>query len=415
MRLKYLVSVNRETLSEDTDPDTELNYVDIGSVGQGVLVNGPRRIAFGTSPSRARRIAHPGDVLISTVRTYLRAVWQVPMTSTPLVASTGFAVLTPGPSIDARYLGWLVQSDPVISEIAAKSVGVSYPAVNPRDIADLDVPVPSIERQVAIAAYLERELAEMGEATGQLEYIRELLDARRHLVLRRYVSGSNLEGDRRSGPMWLDSVPSDWNVVKLTYVAKLGSGHTPSRSKPAWWEDCTIPWITTGEVAQMRGDRIERIFETREMISLAGLENSAAVIHPAGTVVLCRTASAGYSAIMGLDMATSQDFATWTCGPELLPEYLLFCLRAMRSDLLGRLAMGSTHKTIYMPDIEAIKIPLPPLQVQAEVVEAVRSSLREIDNLWDYIDETLELLAERRQVLITEAVTGNLDVEGGAA
>lgn len=165
----------------------------------------------------------------------------------------------------------------------------------------------------------------------------------------------------------------------------------------------------------MRGDRIERIFETREMISLAGLENSAAVIHPAGTVVLCRTASAGYSAIMGLDMATSQDFATWTCGPELLPEYLLFCLRAMRSDLLGRLAMGSTHKTIYMPDIEAIKIPLPPLQVQAEVVEAVRSSLREIDNLWDYIDETLELLAERRQVLITEAVTGNLDVEGGAA
>ena len=73
--------------------------------------------------------------------------------------------------------------------------------------------------------------------------------------------------------------------------------------------------------------------ETRECISEIGLENSAAEIHPKGTVVLCRTAaSAGYSAVMGKDMATSQDFVTWTCGPELDPFYLLWCLRVMRSD-----------------------------------------------------------------------------------
>ena len=107
----------------------------------------------------------------------------------------------------------------------------------------------------------------------------------------------------------------------------------------------------------MRSDRIEVIKETRERVSELGVANSSAEIHPAGTVVLCRTASAGYSAIMGTNMATSQDFATWTCDPLLRPRFLLLCLRVMRQDLLGRLAMGSTHKTIYMPDIEALRIP----------------------------------------------------------
>ena len=85
------------------------------------------------------------------------------------------------------------------------------------------------------------------------------------------------------------------------------------------------------------------------------MANSSAELHPKGSVVLCRTASAGYSAVMGKDMATSQDFVAWRCGPQLDPFYLLWCLRAMRSDLLGRLAMGSTHKTIYVPDLQALE------------------------------------------------------------
>ncbi len=73
----------------------------------------------------------------------------------------------------------------------------------------------------------------------------------------------------------------------------------------------------------------------------------------------------------GGEMATSQDFATWTRGPLLRPRFLLLCLRAMREDLLGRLAMGSTHKTIFMPDIQSLRIPLPPVDEQDEIVEAV--------------------------------------------
>ncbi len=114
-------------------------------------------------------------------------------------------------------------------------------------------------------------------------------------------------------------------------------------------------------------------------------------------------------------MATSQDFVTWTCGPLLEPRYLLLCLRAMRADLLDRLARGSTHKTIYMPDVESIRIPLPPLVEQREMVEGTWRRLKPIDHAVDLHNRQITLLHEHRQVLVTAAVTGEFAVPGTAA
>ncbi len=165
----------------------------------------------------------------------------------------------------------------------------------------------------------------------------------------------------------------------------------------------------------MRDDRIEYLTETREMISEPGIANSSATVHPAGTVVLSRTASAGFSAIMGADMATSQDFVTWSCVPLLEPRFLLLCLRAMRPDLLNRLAQGSTHKTIYMPDIRSIRIPLPPVDEQREIVRETWKRLQPLDEAVDGLNRQVALVQEHRQALITAAVTGELDVPRVAA
>jgi type I restriction enzyme, S subunit len=70
--LKHLVTINRESLDETTDPDFAFRYIDIGSVGRGVLLDEPELLSFGQAPSRARRVVRAGDTLISTVRTYLR-------------------------------------------------------------------------------------------------------------------------------------------------------------------------------------------------------------------------------------------------------------------------------------------------------------------------------------------------------
>jgi type I restriction enzyme S subunit len=182
--------------------------------------------------------------------------------------------------------------------------------------------------------------------------------------------------------------------VQIRKVARLGTGHTPSRSVDAYWEpsDCTIPWLTLADVWQLRDGSISVIHDTKEKISPLGLANSAAVRHPAGTVAFSRTASVGFSCILGVDMATSQDFVTWTCGPKLAPRFLLWVLRGERDDILRR-TQGSTHKTIYMPDIEQLTIPLPPLEAQGRIVGYLDRETARID---DVIDKKTRLAAMLR-------------------
>jgi type I restriction enzyme S subunit len=148
---------------------------------------------------------------------------------------------------------------------------------------------------------------------------------------------------------------------------------------------------------------------------------------PEGTVILSRTASVGYSGVLGREMATSQDFVCWVCGPKLDPMYLLFGLRAMRREF-GRLLTGSTHKTIYMPDAYDFQIPLPPLPEQEELVSFIKRKVDEIDALLHKytggvvvkeVDKggqrgLVSLLLELRRNLTFEVVTGKVDVRSDA-
>lgn len=200
--------------------------------------------------------------------------------------------------------------------------------------------------------------------------------------------------------------------VQIRKVARLGTGHTPSRSVEAYWEpaECTIPWLTLADVWQLRDGSVSVVQETREKISPLGLANSAAVRHPAGTVAFSRTASVGFSCILGVDMATSQDFVTWTCGPKLDPRYLLWVLRAERDDILRR-TQGSTHKTIYMPDIEQLTIPLPALDEQRRIVEYLDRETVRIDEIVTKRLRLTHLLDERASAAVaTGLVSPEFDV-----
>ena len=169
-------------------------------------------------------------------------------------------------------------------------------------LAAMPVVFPPLDEQRRIADFLDAQTAQIDRLATVQGQARTVLRERRLANVFAAVTGSSGTDRRPSQLAWADSLPSAWRSVKLGRFAKMGSGHTPSRLHPEWWVDCTIPWITTGEVSQVRDDRLEILTATRERISEIGMANSAAELHPKGTVVLCRTASAGYSAIMGEDM-----------------------------------------------------------------------------------------------------------------
>jgi type I restriction enzyme S subunit len=107
-------------------------------------------------------------------------------------------------------------------------------------------------------------------------------------------------------------------------------------------------------------------------------------------------------------MATTQDFANWICGPRLRPEYLLYALRAMEAEF-RRMTMGSTHQTIYMPDIRRLSIPVPSLDEQERIVGFLRAKLPRVDTHIAKKERLIELLQEKRQALITQAVMKGLN------
>lgn len=213
-----------------------------------------------------------------------------------------------------------------------------------------------------------------------------------------------------SGVEWLGQVPAHWEVIPMRSVARLESGHTPSRQHPEWWIDCSVPWFTLADVWQIRELGTEIITETSEKISEVGLANSSARLLPAGTVMLSRTASVGYAAIMGVPMATTQDFANWVCGHSLLPKFLLQFFRAMKPEF-ERMKMGSTHNTIYMPDLRAFRCALPSVKEQSDIVAFLNKEIAKIDTLVAEQERLIELLQEKQQSVISNAVTRGLNPE----
>ena len=129
--LKYACEYNKETLSDCTDPTYTFDYIDISSVSLDDGIRSVERMSFKNAPSRARRVIKTGDVIMSTVRTYLKAIAVVPEHEFPMVASTGFLVARAKPDvISSSYLGYVLKSECFVSAIEMESVGVSYPALN---------------------------------------------------------------------------------------------------------------------------------------------------------------------------------------------------------------------------------------------------------------------------------------------
>lgn len=158
-------------------------------------------------------------------------------------------------------------------------------------------------------------------------------------------------------------LPGGWSWVRLTDVARLESGHTPSRRVPSYW-DGRIPWIG---VRDATGNHGRRITQTLQSVTQAGIDNSSARVLPANTICLSRTASVGYVVAMGVPMATSQDFVNWVCSEALHWRFLMYVLLAEREALL-RYAHGTTHQTIYFPEVKAFWVAMPRRAEQDAIV-----------------------------------------------
>jgi len=175
--------INAELLDEKTHPNARFQYIDISSVEGPGLLTAPRQIVFQTAPSRARRVVRAGDILVSTVRPYLRAFAKVEFKIESLIASTGFAVLSARPCVNREFLYQYILSDPFVKYLEERMTGSNYPAVNASDVSLCPIPLPLKAEQDKIADILSSTDAAIVRQTTEKTHLESMKSALMQVLL----------------------------------------------------------------------------------------------------------------------------------------------------------------------------------------------------------------------------------------
>ena len=184
-KMKFICTVNDEVLPESSG-DFKIKYIEIGDVDFNNGIMGSSEYSFKEAPSRARRITRKGDVIISTVRTYLKAIAKIEEDG--YIVSTGFAVLR-GHNIMSDFLAYSLMTDSFVMRVLANSVGVSYPAITAADLMNLEIAIPPIKTQGEIIYYLQKNTKDINSAIKTAEKQIVLLQERKQIIINDVVTG----------------------------------------------------------------------------------------------------------------------------------------------------------------------------------------------------------------------------------
>lgn len=412
-RIKAMASLNDDALPETTPSDFELSYVDIGSVSLGTGIERTEEFVFSAAPSRARRLVRDGDVIVSTVRTYLKAIAPIVYPPENLVVSTGFTVVRPGPALDSGYAKYALQSQQFVDQVISRSTGVSYPAINASDLARIELPAPPKNEQFTIAAFLDHETGKIDALIAEQEKLLTLLAEKRQATISHAVTrGLNPNAPMKdSGVPWLGEVPAHWACGGLTrFIGPVVDyrGRTPTKV------DEGVFLVTARNVREGRidYDASEEFVDPSSAASL--LARGAPEI---GDLLFTMEAPLGQVALIDrTDIALAQRIVKFRGQTDVMRNaYLLYWIMGSTCQArLETLATGSTALGIKASKLGMIECLAPPLEEQDQIVSFIKATTAQIDSLKAHAQRGIELLKERRSALIAAAVTGKIDVRQAA-
>ncbi len=384
--LKRTCSLNPDVLPESTDPELEFDYVDIGNVSLESGVTDRVHMTFASAPSRARKLVRSDDIIVSTVRTYLKAVACIGEDAEHLVVSTGFAVLRAKPESEPRFLYSVVQSHPFVEGIVAASSGVSYPAINPSTLGDLSVPLPDLPTQKAIADFLDRETARIDQLIEKKQRMVEVLGEKRQVVISRAVT-KGLDPDvpmKDSGAEWLGENPVHWDITRLKRLAAMQAGTS----------------ITSDDIESEGDYPVFGGNGVRGFTSSYTHDGEFPLIGRQGALCGCVNFATG-------QFWASEHAVVCTPNAKVCSRWLAQLLQAMS---LNRYSQSAAQPGLSVEAIGLIAAPKLSYAEQRGIVAFLDRETANIDALVAKVGATRDRLREFRSALITAAVTGQINV-----
>ncbi|MCO7557789.1 restriction endonuclease subunit S [Metapseudomonas otitidis] len=209
-----------------------------------------------------------------------------------------------------------------------------------------------------------------------------------------------------SGVEWLGAVPTYWESWKISHAfGELGSGTTPPTTEAEWYDNGTVPWVTTGEL------RESVIWETKKLLAPTALSAFSALrLHPAGSLVIAMYgATIGRLGILGVDAATNQACCLLARPNKLHIKFTFYWLLVFKQSIIDLYASGGGQPNINQEIIANLKIPAPGVLEQTQIARFLDHETARIDALIEEQRRLIELLKEKRQAFISHAVTKGLD------
>ena len=404
-KLKHISTCNDEVLSEDTPDELIIHYVEISDVDSVSGINNHTDYTFANAPSRARRITRKNDVIISTVRTYLKAIATVK--EDDLIVSTGFAVIRPT-KVNQKYLAYSLLNDDFLGEVISKSVGVSYPAINATDLIEIKIPVPPREEQETIAAFLDHKVGQIDATIAEKEQMLEDLKNYRSAIISEAVTkglDKNVEM-KDSGVEWIGMIPKHWNINKLKFFADISTGTTPSTDNEEYWKEPTENWYTPSDFCE---ENVHLETSSRKVSTTAFQESACRVFKKDVVLVVGIGATLGKIGISSVECSANQQINAIEFYDNVYPLFGAYYLSSLK-EVMKSLASAATLAIMNQSVTGSIPFVCPTLDEQKEIADYLEKKTKSIGSLLNQIEVQIDELKSYKSALITEAVTGKIDL-----
>jgi type I restriction enzyme S subunit len=293
------------------------------------------------------------------------------------------------------FIHQITSEDEFTNSILIDAVGGAQPNISNQQIESISINLPPLPEQQKIAQILTSVDEVIEKTQAQIDKLKDLKTAMMQELLTKGIGHFEF----KDSPV--GRIPVGWDAELLDTMAKRGSGHTPNKLKPEYWNG-HVKWISLTD-----SNKLDKLYihDTVKKISQLGIENSSATPHPVGTVVMARDAGIGKSAITTSEMAVSQHFMAWVCGDKL-DNYFLYYLLQYWKPRFENIAMGSTIKTIGLPYFKKLLIPVPTLSEQLKISQALRS----VDGKIFSLEKKNKTIKNTKKALMQDLLTGKVRV-----
>ncbi len=396
-KLGQISVIDPENLPGNTDPNYTFNYISLEDVDYGRLLSF-KELIFSDSPSRARRKMKLGDILFSTVRPNLKSHLFFSSTSNRFICSTGFSVVRCDEKlINPKYVYFHLFGTIIEKQIDALITGSNYPAINSTDVKSMNLPIPPLPEQTAIAT----ALSDVDALISALDRLIEKKRAIKQAAMQELLTGKRRLPGFDSGKGYkqteVGEIPVDWDASPLKKLVK--EFIVPMRDKPKLFRG-RIPWCRIEDFdGKYLTDSKSQQYVDEEIIKLMNLR-----IHPINTVLVSCSANLGICAIVKYPLVTNQTFIGLVCDEISSSEEYIFYFMTFFSDKLNTQASGTTISYLSRKQFEEFIISTPPLPEQTAIATVLSDMDAEISALETRRAKTISL----KQGMMQELLTGRV-------